>query len=163
MAHFAKISEDNIVLAVLVVNDSDTCDENGVENELTGQKFLEKYFNWPSHLWIKCSYNTKKNKYYNQDNVESDPSKAFRGNQAFLGGTWDENNQIFWPKKPYVSWVKDVTTASWKSPIGDAPELTEEQISQNREGTNEWYYSWDEPAYQSNNTSGWVLIDLKQI
>ena len=34
---------------------------------------------------------------------------------------------IFWPKKPYASWVKDTTTASWKSPIGDAPALTAEQ------------------------------------
>ena len=33
----------------------------------------------------------------------------------------------FWPKKPYASWVKDTTTASWKSPIGDAPALTAEQ------------------------------------
>ena len=38
--------------------------------------------------------------------------------------TWDEDNQIFWPKKPYASWVKNTTTASWKSPIGDAPALT---------------------------------------
>ena len=26
--------------------------------------------------------------------------------------TWDEDDQIFWPKKPYASWVKDTTTAN---------------------------------------------------
>ena len=54
-------------------------------------------------------------------------SKAFRGNYAGIGLTWDEDDQIFWPKKPYASWVKDTTTASWKSPIGDHPALTAEQ------------------------------------
>ena len=49
--------------------------------------------------------------------------------------TWDEDDQIFWHKKPYASWVKDTTTASWKSPIGDAPALTAEQTSQNEAGT----------------------------
>ena len=54
-------------------------------------------------------------------------SKAFRGNYAGIGYEWDEDNQIFWPKKPYASWVKNTTTASWDSPIGDAPALTAEQ------------------------------------
>ena len=36
--------------------------------------------------------------------------------------TWDEDNEIFWPKKPYASWVKNTSTAAqWQSPIGDAP------------------------------------------
>ena len=64
---------------------------------------------------------------------------------------------IFWPKKPFASWVKDTTaTACWKSPIGDAPELTAEQQTQNTgdentPATHEWEYvigmkpgqSWD--------------------
>ena len=45
---------------------------------------------------------------------------------------------IFWPKKPYASWVKDTTTAQWHSPIGDAPALTAEQNSQNEAGTHRW-------------------------
>jgi hypothetical protein len=55
-----------------------------------------------------------------------------------MGYTWDEDNNIFLPKKPFNSWVKDVATASWKSPIGDAPALTEEQK------TALSYYSWNE-------------------
>ena len=58
-----------------------------------------------------------------------------RGNYAGIGYTWDEDDQIFWPKKPYASWVKHNASASWKSPIGDAPALTAEQESQNTADT----------------------------
>jgi len=74
-----------------------------------------------------------------------------------IGYTWDEDDQIFWPKKPYASWVKNTTTANWDSPIGDAPALTAEQTSQNEAGTHLWGYNWDETAHQADNTTGWVL------
>ena len=48
--------------------------------------------------------------------------------------TWDEDNQIFWPKKPFASWVKNTYNCEisfWDSPIGDAPALIAEQTSQN--------------------------------
>ena len=63
MAHFAKISEENIVLGINVLNDSDCQNEEGVETESVGQAFLEKCHNWPAHLWIKTSYNTYGNKH----------------------------------------------------------------------------------------------------
>ena len=60
----------------------------------------------------------------------------FRGNYAGIGYEWDEDNQIFWPKKPYASWVKNTQLMQdWQSPIGDAPALTAEQTSQNEAGT----------------------------
>jgi len=99
-------------------------------------------------MWIQTSYNTASNKH-----KSGDDSKAFRGNYAGIGYTWDEDNQIFWPKKPYASWVKNTANASWQSPIGDAPELTEEQTLQNEAMTHAWYYSWNE-ANQS-----WDLTD----
>ena len=56
--------------------------------------------------------------YYNADGTEhSDQSKAFRGNYAGIGYTWDEDNEIFWPKKPHASWTKNTSTASWDAPI----------------------------------------------
>ena len=67
--------------------------------------------------------------------------------------TWDEDDQIFWPKKPYASWVKNTTTASWESPIGAAPALTAEQTSQNEAGTNRWIYEWNEDG------QSWDLTD----
>ena len=150
MAHFAKISETNEVLSINVVNNSDILNADGVENENVGQVYLEQHSNWPSHLWIQTSYNTS-----GGTHSSGDSSKAFRGNYAGIGYTWDEDNQIFWPKKPHASWVKHIESASWKSPIGDAPELTEEQTSQNEAGTHRWNYVWNE----ANTT--WDLTDSK--
>ena len=96
------------------------------------------------------SYNT-----YN--NTHNNNGTAFRGNYAGIGYTWDEDNQIFWPKKPYASWLKNTTTAGWDSPIGDAPALTAEQTSQRQDGTYNYHYYWDESVYQADNTTGWVL------
>jgi len=133
MAHFAKISEENKVLTVIVVNDKDVKNSEGVEVESIGQANLEKNHNWPAHLWIQTSYNTHGNTHTSGDN-----SKAFRGNYAGIGYDWDSVNQIFWPPKPpYDSWVKDIATASWISPIGDVPSLTEEEKGIYR-------YEWDE-------------------
>ena len=150
MAHFAKISETNKVLQVLTLNNDNMLNADGVQTESVGQTYLEQHNNWPAHLWIQTSYNTSRNKHNSGDN-----SKAFRGNAAAIGYTWDENDQIFWPKKPYVSWVKNNAEARWQSPIGNAPELTDEQTSQNTADTHGWYYVWNE-----TNTT-WDLTDLK--
>jgi hypothetical protein len=104
---------------------------SGVEDETVGQQYLELHNNWPAQMWIQTSYNTVGGQH-------KSGGTPFRGNYAGIGYTWDEEDQIFWPKKPFTSWVKDVATASWKSPIGDAPALTEEQI------TAKSYYQWNE-------------------
>ena len=150
MAHFAKIGLNGKVLQVLTLNNKDMLNADGVEDEKVGQQYLEKHNNWTSELWIKTSYNTKNNKH-----SSGDDSKAFRGNYAGIGMTWDEDNQIFWGKKPYPSWIKDTTTATWKSPIGDAPALTAEQTLQNEANTHIWRYIWNE----DNQT--WDLTNLK--
>ena len=155
MAHFAKISEQNIVLQVLTL-DNNIIDNNGTEDETLGQKYLETHHNWPAHLWIKTSYSTSKN-------IHKLGGTPFRGNYASIGYIWDNEDQIFLPKKPYASWVKHVPTASWKSPIGDEPELTEEQISQNTinsttgVATHKWTYTWNE------DNQNWDLINLFDI
>jgi hypothetical protein len=131
MAHFAKLDNNKNVLTVLTMNNSDMFNSDGVEDELVGQQYLEKHNNWPAQMWIQTSYNT-------QGGQHKRGGTPFRGNYAGIGYTWDEDNNIFLPKKPFNSWVKDVTTASWKSPIGDAPSLTEEQK------TALSYYSWNE-------------------
>ena len=150
MAHFAKLGSNGKVIQVLTLINSDMLNADGVEDESVGQQYLETHNNWPAQMWIQTSYNTSGNTHNSGDN-----SKAFRGNYAGIGYTWDEDNNIFWPKSPYASWVKDTTTASWKSPIGDAPALTAEQESQNTADTHRWGYDWNE-ADQS-----WDLTDHK--
>ena len=150
MAHFAKIGMNGKVIAVLTMGDKDMLNADGVEDESVGQQYLERHNNWPAPMWIQTSYNTSGNKHNSGDD-----SKAFRGNYAGIGYTWDEDNNIFWPKSPFTSWVKDTTTAEWKSPIGDAPALTAEQESQNTADTHRWHYVWNE----ANTT--WDLTDSK--
>ena len=146
MAHFAKIDESNVVLQVHVVNNQDILDSENNESESIVQNYLENNSNWPANLWIKTSYNT-------QGNQHKLGGVAFRGNYAGIGYTWDATNNIFWPPKPYPSWTKDNTTASWISPAGAEPTLTAEQESQNEAGTNGWIYNWNE------ENKSWDLVD----
>jgi len=146
MAHFAKLGANGKIIQVLTLDNKDMLNADGVEDEGVGQQYLERHNNWPAQMWIQTSYNTA-------NNIHKNGGTPFRGNYAGIGYTWDEDDQIFWPKKPYTSWVKDLATASWKSPIGDAPALTAEQASQNEAGTHSWEYSWNEEG------QSWDLTD----
>ena len=143
MAHFAKLGVNGKVIQVLTMDNDKMLNADGVEDETVGQQWLETHNNWPAQMWIQTSYNTSHNKH-----SSGDDSKAFRGNYAGIGYTWDEDNNIFWPKKPYASWVQDTADAQWHSPIGDAPALTEEEKLANK------HYVWNE----SGQT--WDLTDL---
>lgn len=146
MAHFAKI-ENNIVVQVEVVHN------DIVTNEQAGINFLQNLYN-DTATWKQTSYNT----YQNTHKLGGIP---FRGNFAGINFIWDSDNNIFLPPKPFASWTKDISSASWQSPLGNAPDFTEEQVSQNNARTHIWVYSWDESAYQSDNSTGWVLVNLK--
>ena len=132
MAHFAKLGSNSKVLTVLTLNNGDMLNDDGVEDETVGQQYLERHNNWPAQMWIQTSYNTS-------GGTHKEGGTAFRGNYAGIGYTWDEDNQIFWPKQPYTSWVKNIAEAKWKSPIGDAPDdLTDEEKAART------FYVWNE-------------------
>jgi hypothetical protein len=137
MAHFAKLGINSKVIAVHVVNDSDCLNADGVEDEAVGIQFLERIHNWP--LWKKTSYNTSGG----QHKLGGTP---LRGNYAGIGMTYDEDNNIFIPKKPYASWTLNVSEARWQSPIGDAPALSEEETLTHTYEWNESGQSWDKTA-----------------
>ena len=139
MAHYAKLGINSKVIAVHVVADKDCKNADGIEDEEVGRQFLENIFNWP--LWKKTSYNTSRNKH-----TSGDDCKAFRGDYAGIGMIYDEDNNIFITKKPYPSWVLDTATASWESPIGAAPEITEEERGSYNYEWNEDTGAWDKKA-----------------
>ena len=144
MAHFAKLGANSKVIQVLTLNNSDMLNADGVEDEAVGQQYLETHNNWPAQMWIQTSYNTSGGQH-------RDGGTAFRGNYAGIGYTWDEDNEIFWPKKPYASWTKNTSTASWDAPI-TYPTITddaEDPVVWN------WSITWNETAYQADNTKGW--------
>ena len=133
MAHFAGLDENNIVTQVIVVSNDDIKDNNGTEVESIGVAFCQKLLGADTN-WKQTSYNNN-----------------FRVRYAGINYTFSEELNAFIPPKPWPSFVLNEETADWVSPLGAAPELTEEEIASRS------FYRWDEEAYQSDNTTGWVL------
>jgi hypothetical protein len=97
MAHFAKLDENNNVLAVHVVN-NDVITVNGIESEQVGIDFLTDLYGHA--LWKQTSYN-----------------ENFRKNYAGIGYTYDAVKDAFIPQKPYDSWVLNNDTCRWEAPV----------------------------------------------
>ena len=133
MPAYAQLDENNIVINVIMLNE---------EDETYGAAMCERIVQDYSLIWKLSSENGE-----------------FRGNPAGIGYTYMENvatlgvgsTDIFIQQQPYESWGISTTTATWESPLGPKPILTDEEFSLNH------YYDWDEFAYQNNNTMGWVL------
>lgn len=123
MAHFAEIDDNNVVLRVLVINDSDIINpETNEQDETIGREFCSKEF---GGNWIQTSYNHN-----------------LRVRYAGPGYTYDPDLDAFLEPQPYPSWVVNTTTKSWESPLGPEPSLADEQ---NNNGS---YYFWDEDGQQ---------------
>ena len=98
MSHFAQISENNIVLQVLVI------EQDVIDTGLFG----------PPSTWIQTSYNT----YAGQHMQNGVP---LRKNYASVGYTYDKDRDAFIPPKPFESWILNEETCLWKAPI-DLPD-----------------------------------------
>jgi len=111
MAHYALLDNANIVQKVITgVSETDT------------DNLPEEFASWELFYANECKFpKCKRTSYNTHANAHSDGGTPFRGNFATIGYTWDSENQIFWPPKPYPSWVKNIAEARWQSPIGDHP------------------------------------------
>ena len=140
MAHFAQLDDNNVVTQVIVVGNSDTADVNGVESENIGVAFCQSLLGADTN-WKQTSYNAN-----------------MRGNYAGIGMTFMTgvatlgvgSTDVFMPQQPYASWTISTTEARWEAPLTE-PTLTDEQRAAGS------YYTWDESAYQADNTTGWTL------
>jgi hypothetical protein len=125
MAHFAQLDENNIVTRVIVVDNKDIIDpQTGEEDEIIGIAFCKKLL---GGNWKQTSYN---------DNI--------RVRYASVGYSYNEELDAFIAPKPHNSWVLNNETADWESPIGPAPELTEEESEAGS------FHQWDEENTQWN-------------
>jgi len=153
MAHFAKLGVNGKVIAVHVLDNTQMLNADNVEDESVGQQELERIHGWPAAMWIQTSYNTRGGKHYDANgDLSGDQSKAFRGNYAGIGSIWDDTNNIFINPQPHASWTKNVSTASWDSPI-TYPSV--ETYTETDSSTQVYAIYWDEAAYQADNSKGW--------
>lgn len=87
MSHWAEIDENNIVLRVLVGNNSEPDEGEAFMNSLGG-------------TWVKTSYN-----------------RNIRKNFAGIGFTYDAERDAFIAPKPYNSWLLNEETCQWEAPV----------------------------------------------
>lgn len=97
MAHFAKLDENNVVLEVIVVNNSDIM-VDGQESEAKGIAFCQSLFGADTR-WAQTSY-----------------SGRFRKTYASRGAIFDVALNAFIPPQPYPDWVLDPETFDWVPP-----------------------------------------------
>jgi hypothetical protein len=102
LAHFAELDENNVVIRVIVVDNKDICDANGVEKENIGIAFCQKLF---AGNWKQTSYNSK-----------------IRKNYAGAGYVYREDIDAFVPPNEFKSWTLDEETAKWKPPVPEPKE-----------------------------------------
>jgi len=154
MAHFAKLGINSKVIAVHGLDDDQLLNADSAEDESVGQQRLQEIHGWPAQMWIQTSYNTRGNKYYNADATEGDQSKKLRGNYAGIGFSYDDVNDLFWAPQPHASWTKNVSTATWVSPI-TYPSVTDDGQDP---VVFEYIITWNETGYQADNTKGWEAV-----
>ena len=99
MAHYAKVL-DGKVIQVIVAE----------------AEFFDTFVDSSPGDWIQTSYNTRGNVHYGPDG-NPDGGVALRGNYAGIGYTYDRENDVFYPAKPYASWVLNKSTWSWDAPV----------------------------------------------
>lgn len=96
MAHFARLDDNNQVVAVHVLN-NEVITVDGVEDEALGVSFLTQLHDHTN--WKQTSY-----------------SGAFRKRYATVGGSYSPEFDAFIPPKPFLSWLLDEVTCDWIPP-----------------------------------------------
>lgn len=101
MAHFAELDSNNIVLRVLVLDNSVMENSEGQRVEQIGIDFLKNLYG-QNTVWKQTSYNTHAGWYYDPvtGQKSDDQSKAFRKNYAAKGFTYDATRDAFVNPKP---------------------------------------------------------------
>lgn len=105
MAHFAEIDENNVVLRVVVIDNS---------KEDIGEEFCQQLLN-STNRWLKTSYNTAGGEH-------RAGGTPYRKNYAVIGFTYDPVRDAFIPPQLYPSWVLNEDSCVWEAPV-PRPEL----------------------------------------
>ena len=96
LSHFAKV-ENGIVVQVIVVDNADTANAEGVEMESIGAEFCKRLLGGD---WKQTSYNGK-----------------MRKNFAGIGYAYDAALNAFIAPQPFPSWLLNEQSCQWESPV----------------------------------------------
>ena len=103
MAYFAKLNDENIVIAVHILsNDVATSEQAGID-------FLKNLYN-TGDVWKQTSYNTKAG-------IHTLGGTPFRKNFAGVNYTYDETRDAFIPPKTLDSFILNESTCVWDPPV----------------------------------------------
>ena len=117
VAHFAKITETNIVTQIVVVNNNDVGNLSFPESEPLGQDFLAIFYG-DNSVWRQTSY-----------------TGSFRKNFAGIGYFYDEKRNAFIAPQPHSSWLLNEDTCRWEPP---APYPSDGNVYNWDEATQSW-------------------------
>ena len=131
MAHFAELDENNVVVSVTVVDNSHVPSDKHVD----GETWCKNFFKKPDTTFKQTSYNNN-----------------FRKQYAGIGDTYDATKDVFIKPKPHASWTLD-SGNDWQAPLARPNDCI---VKDPENGTKS--YTWDESAYQGDNTKGWVEV-----
>jgi hypothetical protein len=110
MAHFAELNNDNVVIRIVVIDNENCQDANGVESEAIGIQFCQNLF---GGKWIQTSY-----------------TGSIRSRFAGINYIYHEDLDVFTAPQPN-SWYVLNESFNWVVPIGIKPDtgtvLTEEE------------------------------------
>jgi hypothetical protein len=95
------------------------------------EDFFDTFVDDSAGEWVQTSYNT----FGNQHKLGGTP---LRKNFAGVGFHYDGTG--FYEPKPFNSWTLNNTTYLWEAPLTKPDGL----------------HTWNESAYQADNTTGWV-------
>jgi len=93
MSHFAKVLDGKVTQVIVAELD-----------------FFETFVDTSAGNWIQTSYNTKGNKHLLG-------GMPLRGNFAGIGFTYDKENDVFIPPKPFPSFTLNKDCWLWESPV----------------------------------------------
>jgi len=125
MAHYAFLNENNKVVEVITGKSEDDTDT-----------LPEGFDSWEDWYEDFRGLTCKRTSYNTRANTHTNGGTPFRGNYAGLGYTYDEDNDVFIPPKPYPSWTLN-SNWEWEAPV-DYPD------SDNLHYWNENLGEWEE-------------------
>ena len=120
MARFAELNDSNVVLRVIVIDNSDA------DTEANGIAKCKSVLGADTN-WKQTSYNTI-------NNVHILGGTPFRKNYAAIGYTYNSDIDGFVPPKPYTSWQLNTTTGNWDAPVA----LPDTNVANGGDAWHEW-------------------------